>query len=104
MFWFKQVKKQNSVLASEILNFEFPVDVHYLDYVLRYFWSIIEKYLYSRWPLVHEVLGCDFSENDDNISLREKNTENNERYRDLLISILPYDNVLASLLWVKARN
>ena len=27
-----------------------------------------------------------------------------ERYRDLLISILSYDEVSAFLLWVKARN
>ena len=39
-----------------------------------------------------------------NISSRNKNTLNNERYRDLLISILSYDKVLAFLLLVKARN
>ena len=30
MFRLKQVEKQNSVLPSEILNFEFPIDLHYL--------------------------------------------------------------------------
>ena len=53
---------------------------------------------YSMWSLVR-----DFSENDK-IFRREKNTLYNERYRDLLISILSYDEVSAFLLWVKARN
>ena len=52
----------------------------------------------SAMPLVR-----DFSENDK-IFRREKNTSNNERYRDLLISILSYDEVSAFLLWVKTRN
>ena len=45
----------------------------------------------------------DFFENDE-IIRREKNTLNNEKYRDLLICILSYDEVSAFLLWVKARN
>ena len=36
--------------------------------------------------------------------VKKKNTLNNERYRDLLISILSYDEVSAFLLWVKTRN
>ena len=52
----------------------------------------------SAMPLVRA-----FSENDK-IFRREKNTLNNERYRDLLISILSYDEVSAFLLWEKARN
>ena len=36
--------------------------------------------------------------------VEKKNTLNNERYRDLLISILSYDEVSAFLLWVKTRN
>ena len=54
--------------------------------------------IYSMLSLVR-----DFYENDK-IFRREKNTLNNERYRDLLISILSYDEVSAFLLWVKARN
>ena len=53
---------------------------------------------YSMWSLVR-----DFSDNDK-IFRREKIMSNNERYRDLLISILSYDEVSAFLLWVKARN
>ena len=52
----------------------------------------------SAMPLVRA-----FSENDK-MFRREKNTLNNERYRDLLISILSYDEVSAFLLWEKARN
>ena len=44
-----------------------------------------------------------FSENDK-IFRQEKNTLNNERYRDLLIRILSYDEVSAFLLRVKTRN
>ena len=70
MFWLKQVGKENSILASKILNFEFPIDVHYLGYVLlRYFWFIIEKY--SMWPVSVRSLVCDFSKNDK-IFRREK--------------------------------
>ena len=36
--------------------------------------------------------------------VEKKNTLNSERYRDLLISILSYDEVSAFLLWEKARN
>ena len=36
--------------------------------------------------------------------VEKKNTLNNERYRDLLITILSYDEVSAFLLWVKVRN
>ena len=36
--------------------------------------------------------------------VEKKNTLNNERYRDLLISILSCDEVSAFLLWVKTRN
>ena len=36
--------------------------------------------------------------------VKKKNTLNNERYRDLLISILSYDEVSAFLLQVKTRN
>ena len=36
--------------------------------------------------------------------VEKTNTLNNKRYRDLLISILSYDEVSAFLLWVKARN
>ena len=52
----------------------------------------------SAMPLVH-----DFSENDK-IFCQEKKMLNNERYRDLLISILSYDEVSAFLLQVKMRN
>ena len=52
----------------------------------------------SAMPLVRDI-----SENDK-IFRREKNTLNNEVYRDLLISILSYDEVSAFVLWVKARN
>ena len=52
----------------------------------------------SAMPLVRA-----FAENDK-IFRREKNALNNERYRDLLISILSYDEVSAFLLWEKARN
>ena len=44
-----------------------------------------------------------FSESDK-IFRQKKNTLNNERYRDLLISILSYDEVSAFLLRVKTRN
>ena len=44
-----------------------------------------------------------FSENDK-ILRQEKNTLNNERHRDLLISILSYDEVSAFLLWLKTRG
>ena len=53
----------------------------------------------SAMPLVRA-----FSENDKIFRREKKNTLNNERYRDLLISILSYDEVSAFLLWVKARN
>ena len=76
--------------------------------------SITEKKPNQVYQSLYVVLGpwksamslvCDFSENDKiNISSRNKNTLNNERYRDLLISILSYDKVLAFLLLVKARN
>ena len=36
--------------------------------------------------------------------VKKKKTLNNERYRDLLISILSYDEVSAFLLRVKRRN
>ena len=36
--------------------------------------------------------------------VEQNNTVNNKRYRDLLISILSYDEVSAFLLWVKTRN
>ena len=36
--------------------------------------------------------------------VEKKNTLNNERYRDLLISIFSYDEVSAFFLWEKARN
>ena len=52
----------------------------------------------SAMPLVRV-----FSENDK-ILRREKNTLNNERYRDLRISILSYDEVSAFLLRLKTRN
>ena len=44
-----------------------------------------------------------FSENDK-IYRQEKNTLNNERYRDLLIRILSYDEVSAFLLRAKTQN
>ena len=53
----------------------------------------------SAMPLV-----SDFSENDKIFRREKKNTLNNERYGDLLISILSYDKVSAFLLWVKTRN
>ena len=49
----------------------------------------------SAMPLVG-----DFSENDKIFRREKKYVE----YRDLLISILSYDEVSAFLLWVKARN
>ena len=36
--------------------------------------------------------------------VKKKNTLKNERYRDLLISILSYDEVSAFLLRVRTRN
>ena len=48
-------------------------------------------------------LAGDFSENGKIFS-REKNMLTNERYRDLTISILSFDEVSAVLLRVKARN
>ena len=36
--------------------------------------------------------------------VKKKNTLNNKKYRDLLISILSYDEVSAFLLRVKTRN
>ena len=36
--------------------------------------------------------------------VEKKNALSNERYRDLLISILSHDEGLALLLWVKTRN
>ena len=50
------------------------------------------------WSLVRV-----FSENGK-IFRQEKNTLKNERYRDLLISILSYDEVSAFLLRAKTRN
>ena len=72
------------------------------------------QFVLSRWPVLvqYVVLGPRkspmplvrvFSENDK-IFRQEKNTLNNERYRDLLISILSYDEVSAFLLRVKTRN
>ena len=55
-------------------------------------------YHYSMWSLVRV-----FSKNDK-IFRQEKNTLNNERDRDLLISILSYDEVSAFLLRVKTWN
>ena len=36
--------------------------------------------------------------------VEKKNALNNERYRDLLISILSYDEVSAFSLWATTRN
>ena len=63
--------------------------------------------LYSMWSLVRASPRCPWSATFPKMIkyfVEKKNTLNNERYRDLLISILSYDEVSAFLLWVKARN
>ena len=59
------------------------------------------------WSLVRASPLCPWSATFPKIIkyfVEKKNTLNNERYRDLLISILSYDEVSAFLLRVKTRN
>ena len=68
-------------------------------------WLILRHY--SMWSLVRASLRCPWSATFLKMIkylVENKNTLKNERYRDLLISILSYDEVLAFLLWVKTRN
>ena len=63
--------------------------------------------LYSMWSLVLASPRCPWSATFPKMIkyfVEKKNMLNNESYRDLLISILLYDEVSAFLLWVKARN
>ena len=60
--------------------------------------------IYSMWSLVRASPRCTWSETLPKMIKyfgREKNTFNNERQRDLLISILSNDKVSAFLMWVK---
>ena len=60
--------------------------------------------LYSMWSLVRGSPRCPWSSFFPKMIkyfVKKKNTLNNERYRDLLISILSYDEVSAFLLRVK---
>ena len=62
---------------------------------------------YSMWSLVRASQRFPWSATFPKMIkyfVEKKNTLNNERYRDLLISILSYDDVSAFLLWVKGRN
>ena len=62
---------------------------------------------YSMWSLVRASRRCPWSASFPKMIkyfVKKKNTLNNERYRDLLISILSYDEVSAFLLRVKTRN
>ena len=62
---------------------------------------------YSMWSLVRGSPRCPWSASFPKMIkyfVKKKNTLNNERYRDLLISILSYDEVSAFLLRVKTRN
>ena len=59
--------------------------------------------MYSMWPLVRASPRCYWSATFPKMIkyfIVKKNTLNNESYRDLLLSILSYDEVLA-FLWVK---
>ena len=59
---------------------------------------------YSMWSLVRGSPRCPWSASFPKMIkyfVKKKNTLNNERYRDLLISILSYDEVSAFLLRVK---
>ena len=63
--------------------------------------------MYSMWSLVRGSPRCPWSASFPKMIkyfVKKKNTLNNERYRDLLISILSYDEVSAFLLRVKTRN
>ena len=63
--------------------------------------------LYSMWSLVRASPRCPRSATFPKMIkyfVEKKNTLTNERYRDLLITILSYDEVSAFLLWVEARN
>ena len=62
---------------------------------------------YSMWSLVRASPRCPWSATFPKMIkyfVEKKNTLNNERYHDLLISILSYDEVSAFLLWVKTQN
>ena len=63
--------------------------------------------MYSMWSLVRGSPRCPWSASFPKMIkyfVKKKNTLNNERYRDLLISILSYDEVSAFLLRVKTWN
>ena len=77
------------------------VTVNVLVFVLR---VVCVQYEVLGPPKSAMPLVSDFSENDKIFRREKKNTLNNKRYRDLLISILSYDEVSAFLLWVKTRN
>ena len=62
---------------------------------------------YSMWSLVRASLRCPWSASFPKMIkyfVKKKNTLNIERYRDLLIKILSYDDVSAFLLRLKTRN
>ena len=65
--------------------------------------------MYGMWSLVRASPRCPLAWSAPfskmiTYFVEKKNTLNNERYRDLLISVLSYDKVSAFLLWVKTRN
>ena len=67
----------------------------------------VQNHLYSMWSLVRASPQCPWSASFPKMIkyfVEKKNTLNNERYRDLLISILSYDEVSVFLLRVKTRN
>ena len=64
--------------------------------LIQYMWSLVRASPRCTWSATFPKMIKYFVE--------KKNTLNNERYRDLLISILSYDEVSAFLLWVKTRN
>ena len=67
----------------------------------------VQNHLYSMWSLVCASPRCPWSASFPKMIkyfVKKKNTLNNERYRDLLISILSYDEVSAFLLRVKTLN
>ena len=65
-----------------------------------------KPHVYSMWSLIRASPRCPWSATFPKMIkyFVEKKKLNNERYRDLLISILSYDEVSAFLLWVKTRN
>ena len=63
--------------------------------------------IYNPWSLVRASPRCPWSATLPKMIkyfVKKENTLNNERQRDLLISILSNDKVSAFLMWVKTRN